>query len=405
MASISYYENKIELGIEYDWRLIEKEFHKLGVPKGYYEIPWNAIRNGDKILIGLSERSTGKTTTYILLGMVMNKLYGTHLQYVRATEDELKPSHAEKLVEVIRTYNDGQYLKRCTDGRWNSIFYHWKKFYYCNRDENGTIVEKSEIDFIQCLSVDRHGDYKSSYNAPKGDLILFDEFIGKFYRPDEAIHFLDLCKTIIRDRYSPLIVMMANTINQNSMYFEELEVSKQVKSLKKGESKQIITERGTHIYLELIDVKRGDSVKHKVNSLFFGFKNTKLASITGGELFAFASVPHILQRGQCNERRIIANNIYIETGTDLLNVELVYNEEQGYHLEVHRANRTYDDSYILTLNPVANDRRYHYGLGEKNYKKTLTDMISSRKVYFSSNEVGAVFSDYYNRFLMERNRI
>lgn len=397
--------NNEETGIIYDWKLIEKEYKKLGIPEGFFEIPFNAIRNGCKYLFELSERSTGKTTQYLLLGLIMHKLYSTLTIYIRATEDELKPSHAEKLVEVIRTYKGGHYILKATNGKYNSMYYHWKQFFYCLRDDNGEILEKSEVPVIQCLSVDRHLDYKSTFNAPNGDLILFDEFIGKFYRPDEALHFMDLVKTIIRDRYkNPLCVMLANTINKNSMYFEEFEISREIKNMKKGESKIIVTDRGTRIFFELIDIqKKGDSPKHRVNSLFFGFKNPKLNSITGGELFAFAQVPHIIHNP--TNKRTIKNNIYIDTNTDLLQIEFVYTDEQGYHIEIHRASTVYDDSYILSLSPIVGDMRYHFGFGEGNISRVINDFLINRKAFYSSNEVGAEFSEYLHRYTAERNRI
>ena len=197
---IKYIQDKQNLGIDYDWGLIRKEYNKLGVPGDYYDIPWKAIQEGNKYIMSLSERSTGKTTNLgLLVGLVMNKLYKTQVVYIRPTEDELSASHAQKLVDVIKTYNEGQYIKALTDGEYNSMYYHWRQFFYCFVNETGEIEKKSTTPIIQMLSVARASDYKSTLNLPLGDWIVYDEFIGKYYRPDEAIHFLDLLKTIIRD--------------------------------------------------------------------------------------------------------------------------------------------------------------------------------------------------------------
>lgn len=401
---IKYINNKPELGIEYDWDLIRREYNKLEVPEGYYEINWNALRdNFIKYILSLSERSTGKTTNLgLLVGLVMNKLYGTIVVYIRATENELSASHAQKLVEVIRLYNDGEYIKKLTDGQYNSIYYHWRQFFYCNVDENGNRVETSHEPCVQLLSVDRANDYKSTLNLPLGDWIVFDEFIGKFYRPNEAIAFLDLLKTIIRDRISPTVCMLANTINLNSPYFEELEISREVKRLGKGDKKIIETERGTKIYIEIVNLIRKDNNHSLLNSLFFGFKNPKINAITGGEVWAFEAVPHIIHNA--TDKLTIFRNVYIESGLELLQVEYIYNKEQGAHLEIHRASRTYDDSYILTLG-MLKDTRYHWGLGGDRIRNVIGDMVLSRKVYYSSNEVGSIFKDYVNRYRAEKNTI
>lgn len=399
---VKYIDNKQNLGIEYDWVLIKKEYNKLGVPSGYYEIPWKAIQEGNKYIMSLSERSTGKTTNLgLLVGLVMHKLYKTQVVYIRPTEDELSASHAQKLVEVIKTYNEGHYIKALTDGEYNSIYYHWRQFYYCWVNEVGEIEKKSNTPIIQMLSVSRSGDYKSTLNLPLGDWIVYDEFIGKYYRPDEAIHFLDLLKTVIRDRMSPVVCMLANTINLNSQYFEEFEISREVRKLNKGDKRTIVTDRGTKIYVEIINLVRRDNTHSILNSMFYGFRNPKIASITGGDVWAFECVPHILR--DCTDKRVLARNLYIESGLELLQIEIVYNQEQGLHLEIHRASKTYPDSIIFTIGDQK-DNRYYFGLGHGNLNKLLTKYITARKVYYSSNEVGSIFKDYLNRYLMIKNQ-
>lgn len=266
---LKYINNDIELGIEYDLKAIRKVYKGLNIPPEYDLVNWQAIEK-DKYIIELSERSLGKTTCWLLLGMCFNKLYKTTIQYVRATQDQLAPSHAEKLVEVVRSYKEGHYIKELTDGRWNSISYHWKQFYYANIDDTGKLIERSEEPLIQCLSVDKHEDYKSSYNTylSRGDFVLFDEFISTYYRPNEAINFFDLLKTIFRSRVSGFVVMLANTINLNSQYFEEFEISRPVKLLKKGDKKEIVTERGTRIYIEIIEKVETQTKRSLMNELF-----------------------------------------------------------------------------------------------------------------------------------------
>lgn len=398
---MEYIENNEEYGIQYDFRKIKKEYEKLKIPSNTYHIPFEYLPY-NKYFINLSERKTGKTTNWLLLGLVMNKLYGTVICYVRENETMLAPSHAESLVNVIKTYDNGRYINQLTDGKYNSMYYRWKQFYYCNVDENGEIAEKSETPVIQFLSIDKWSDYKSTLNIPNGDLILFDEFIGKYYRVDSALHFFDLLSTIIRGRRSPIVAMLANTINLNSMYFEEFEITKEVKRLKIGEKKQIVTEKGTHIYIELIDVQKGDSARHILNSLFFGFKNTKMSAITGGDLWAFENVPHILHNADGYE--VIYNKLFIETASELLKVKYCYNDIQGYHLEVTRATKTYDDSIILSLLNV-DDARYVFGIGTGELAKKIDYFVANRKVYYSSNEVGSIFKDYLQQFLQLKNKL
>lgn len=399
---IKYINNDKELGIEYDLKAIKRVYDGLKVPPEYDLIPWNALSK-DKYIQELSERSLGKTTCWLLLGCCFNKLYKTTIQYIRSTEAQLAPSHAEKLVEVLRSYNEGEYIKKLTDGKYNYISYHWKQFFYSNIDESGKVTERSEEPLIQCLSVDKHEDYKSSYNTymNRGDFVLFDEFIGTYYRPNEAIYFFDLLRTIFRNRISGIVVMLANTINLNSQYFEEFEISRAVKQLRKGEKKEIITERGTRIFIEILDVKKTQTKRSLMNELFFGFSNPKLAAITGSDVWAFEAVPHIMPKSEQINRQCIINNLYLESGLELLKIELVYNDNIGTHLEIHRASRTYDDSIILTLGEITSTK-YRYGLGEGRLYKILAKYINSRKVLYSSNEVGSIFKDYLYRYKLDK---
>lgn len=397
-----YINDDFKLGLEYDFRKIKKLYDSLGIPPMFSVVPWTALPQ-NKYFIDLSDRSTGKTTDWLLFGLCMNSIYGTVIQYVRGLESELAPSHAEKLVEVLRSHDEGEYIKKLTNGRWNSIYYHWKQFFYCNVDENGERVEASSKAIIQCLSVDKAFDYKSSYNAPLGDLVIFDEFIGKYYRPDECIYFFDLTKTIFRERHSPIVVMLANTINLSSPYFEEMEISRQVRGMVKGERRQCVTEKGTRIYVEILDAGVTKSkTRKKMNELFYGFKNPKMNAITGEGLYAYESVPHIPKHDE--SFYYIQRNIYIETGTDLLRVEYAYVDAIGYHFEIHKASDTYADSVILSLE-WKEDPRYMWGLGNSRLTKIFAKMISNRKIVFSSNEVGTIFYDYVRRYQILKNKI
>lgn len=387
---MEYIENNKEFGIKYDLTEIQKLYKKLKCPRGTFRPPLQALEN-HKYIIELSERSTGKTTNWLLIGLCMNSLYGTIVQYIRQKESMTTPSYADKLVEVINQYNQGQYVKILTNDKYNAITYHWKKFYYCNIDENGKVTERADRECIQVLSIDKNLDYKSGYNAPLGDFILFDEFLSKFYNFNEAIDFFDLCSTIIRGRKSPFIVMLANTIKLRSPYFEEFMIQRQVASAKKGVPISITSELGTRIYFEIIDRPSTDE-KQEHNRLFFGFSNPKLASITGSATWAFEQVPHIPKI----EHTIIDKRLYIQLSTyEFIQCEFV-STDKGVKLFVHSANKPYKDSIVLTLTEDRHDTdgRYLYGMGNKRIYNILMNFLATREVYYSTNEVGYDFKNY-----------
>ena len=77
IKNIKYFDNDMQHGINYDWALIKKEFDKLGIPENVVNPFLTHKLECGKWVVDMSERSIGKTTNWLLLGMVMNKLYGT----------------------------------------------------------------------------------------------------------------------------------------------------------------------------------------------------------------------------------------------------------------------------------------------------------------------------------------
>ena len=74
-----YYDNKEEHGKIIDWKMIFKEYRKLlrgaKVSDPIYD-PTTAPVYDAKFFQLLSERSSGKTTGWLLIGMLLNKHYG-----------------------------------------------------------------------------------------------------------------------------------------------------------------------------------------------------------------------------------------------------------------------------------------------------------------------------------------
>lgn len=384
---IKYINDNKNNGIEYDWRLILGEYKKLGCPNDVYnpsKIPFASTA----FQMLLSERSTGKTTNLLLVGMIMNKLYGTIIQYIRSSEDMIMNKTINELFKTIREFH---YVEKITDGKYNDLIYSARKWHYCKVDENGDVIEKCPYHFMYCLSIDKSENYKSSYNAPKGDYIIFDEFIGKRYRMNEFVYFMDLLKTIIRDRLSAKIILLANTIDKHHEYFNEFEIYDDVQMLEVGKNEIFTTDLGTRIYLELIADKKDASKKSTLNKLYFGFRNPKINAITGGD-WSMNDYPHI-ERGFTD----IQKGLYIEYHDRLLALDIVEYEDIGLAINVHHAYKTYDDSIIYSLNEPKDQRyKYYMGVGD-NIDRFIVRMVRSHKVRFQNNACGTMFFNHFNQ--------
>ena len=85
MENLQYIDNDLNKGLKYNFKKIFKEFKKLNVPGDVHTpLETNLARN--KYIVEMSERSVGKTTNWLLLGLCMFKLYGTQIQYIRQNQ-------------------------------------------------------------------------------------------------------------------------------------------------------------------------------------------------------------------------------------------------------------------------------------------------------------------------------
>lgn len=384
MEKIKYINDNPILGVEYNWEKILKEFNKLGIPDTVYN-PTFALRQNCKYNVGVSERSTGKTTNWVLLGMVMNKMYSTIIQYIRQDQEMVTPKFLKNFFDVIIA---NKYVEKITDGKYNSCFYTARKWYYC-KIAGGEIVDKASEHFMYCLDLDEVEIYKSSYNAPMGDLIIFDEFISKRYYPNEFVTFIDLVKTIIRERLSPVIVMLANTTNRYHTYFQELTIQQELLGIKVNEFFTKTTRGGTTIFCELI----GNKNIHRAtqNTMFFGFANPRLASITGGD-WSIDNYPHI-EKEDC---KTLNKTHYIEYNNFLVQLELCQNKRLGTFIKAHRANKTYPDSIIYSIEPIQ-DKNHRHKFGYNAVDGMIFLLRNRNKWYYSTNEVGNVVSSYISQ--------
>ena len=390
MSKLRYIENKEEYGIAYDWGAIRRAFRALKCPPQYsspIDTPWETCAYD----VEMSSRSTGKTTMAILWGMTIRKLYqGFQTGLLRLREDQIMPKNIRQMLDTIRTYDGGRYVRQLTDGRWNDIQHDATKraFRYVNRDENGEIYEKDEP-FLLLLAVNKSEDYKSALVAPMLDLLIFDEFIAELYDPDDMIRFMNIIKTIFRDRMSGRVCMMANTIKPGSPWFRELEISKPLRAMKVGDSKIVKTEMGTPIYLHLFD--NPTKQRTRINAFFFGFKNPALAAIRGdGELWAYRDFQRILSD---ESDEVITKRLKIDTGDELLGCDWVKTKDRGMVFNIHPITYIRDEDIVLTNGQIW-DKQHQRGRGHCFISEWLERSEERGLLYFSDAETATAYTNF-----------
>lgn len=392
MREIKYLQGREEWGIDYDWKFLAEEYKKLKCPDFVYD-PTTAPIDKVSYIFELSIRSVGKTTAWVLWGMLMNKHYGTTICYVRETEEQTAPKFARELLNVVNGYENGRYIRQITDGKYNSVIYHAKRIYYTLRDESGKEIERAPEPFMILLSIDLAMIYKSTLNVFRGDFFIVDEFIGKYYRDQTFELFMDLLSTVGRRRHTNKIVMLANTIRYTSPWYREFMIQKEVKQLQPGSRVMMKTPKGTPIYIEMVEPKaKKDIEEHSM--LYFGFDNPALMSITGVDVaWALPISPRI---EKMEDDKIITKQIRIRAEEDL-KLAIVYNKKMGLHVNVYPATlKLREDELVLTLDaPASVQERWALGSGE--VLRKVWDMYKNNMFRYSDNETAALLEDYVKR--------
>lgn len=380
-----------ENAAHYDYKKIRKLYKKLGCPKGFYN-PCTAPIDKAALFVEVSQRSTGKTTNWLLWGLCLFWQYGIVTHYVRRTEDEIMPKNSKGLYDVIL---DNGYIDKLTDGEYNSIIYRARRWFLCHINDDN-VIDRTHPDYCMFMcSVDKAGTLKSSHNAPKGDFIIYDEFIPTSinYIGCDFVQFCDLCKTIFRDRLSGKIVLLANTIDRENQYFHELEIYDRISTMSIGDNALHTTDLGTNIYVEIVGTPPALKVQKQLyNKMFLGFKNTRLSGITGATTWSVRNYPHIPDI----DFTVITRNIYISHNNKLINIEIVSND-LGLCIYMHWATQYYDDSIILVAHEIRNSNEL-YGIGSNtNLEKLIKKIATDRQIYFASNDVGSFVSNYLSQ--------
>lgn len=391
MERIRYIENDPNNGIKYNWKKIMKTYRSLGIPKEYDYSDIVPFENDDLKWYNLnSERSVGKTTNLLLIGMVMNKMYGTQIQLVR--HHIAKASYYRELFNTIVNYKSGQYIIKLTDGKYNSVKYYQKRFFYCYI-EDGKEVERDEVPFCVSLSADDCYVLCSTYEAPRGDLIILDECFNDRNTADEFVRFVHLHKTIVRERICDKIFVLGNTLDINNIWYRQLMIQNEIRTLKSGDSKIVYTPQGMPIYIHFLQ-NRSPEKRRRFNSLHYGFDNPELNAIVGNGEWNVKMYP---QTCELVDRKMLVRGIYFNYHDDLFLEGAIIETSSGKYFEVHPARETSarngDIQFVLGL-PTEKNQVY---FGRDKLSKVIHNFIVKKRIVFNDNETG----DLFEKFLTE----
>lgn len=380
---------------------IKKELNKLNIPKNFFKFPLDAWYTHDFTMILSIRKDAGKTTSALLVGAVLFKLYGYTTEYIRSDESQITRANVETLYDVVVHYG---YIQKLFP-EYNDIIYKpmLKKFFLCFRDENGDIIKEHPDPICCCHSIELYKKAKSSYNNPKGKFLVFDEFCDTDRETSRQI--IELSNSISTiglrgDESDCRVVMLGNNTNKYLFWFDEFGISDDITNLDFGGCIDKQTFLGTTIYVTLLD--KSDLIKENIKNRkirFFGFNNPKMNAFNGLEAFQGELWKHLPDTEWIETEYLVLDRLFIRHRNRYIQVRVYYEEERGYYCFLNWfGTPKLKDNIILTEEPIGPGEIYGWGqFTSSKVKSKLFQILALRtqnKWFYENNTIGDLVNDF-----------
>lgn len=391
----------------YNIKDINKELDYLKMPKKFRNriVNLEAFFTHDYTMQLSIRKDAGKTTQALILGLVLHKLYNVTTEYVRSDLSQTVKAAIESLYDVIL---DCKYVEKLFPGKYNTIIYksQTKKFYlaYATKNESDEYVIETVSQNVLChvSSLEQFKNLKSGYNGPYSDFYLYDEFLDTSRQTQTMMQELqNSISTLTRYRPTAHALLLGNNTDRYSFWWDEFTIAKDIPYLNFGGHFEKTTSLGTTLYCELLEVseeQRENINKKKVR--FSGFDTPKMAAFNGLRAWQGGIHPHIPDLNLLDKNNLIDNRIWIKHRNNFIRLNVYEDAKFGLYIFAHFSNEPkFEDGVILTTEPTHFNEVYGFGkyCMDPEIKQGLgkiTNIINDRRLYFCSNLVGDLFTDY-----------
>lgn len=390
-----------------DGRKIIKEIKALRMDSKYEKqctTITNMILFNDISMLLSIRQDSGKTTNSLLVGLILYKLYNYTIEYIRSDKEQTTKANMETLFKYV-SYNEvigRNYIADIFNNEFNDVTYraNQKKFYLVYRDIDNNIIKE---DTNPCLVVHSNEEYKrikSTYNNPKGNFILYDEFMDTNRATyNQMIEWCNNISTIGRNREECHCLMLGNNTNQFSFWFEEYCLSEDIKTLDFGGYIRKKSELGTTIEVRLLEVSQ-ERKEQNNNKLirFFGFNTPKMSAFNGLSAWQGSNWQHIPNREFLTDGEMLDNRFWIKHRGRYMRINIYsVNDREIVYLHFSKE-PLLNDGIVFTLEPVESVDIYGMGQYEEGIFKEISNILlkcyKTNSFYYSTNQVGDLFSDY-----------
>ena len=350
----------------------------------------------------IGRRANGKsygTLTVDCIKEFIDSNYEKQFAYVRRWDTEMSIIQNDIFNGMVQN----GWLEWYSKGAWNDVQY-WRNKWYLRRLNADREVED------KCTTPMAYGFCVNTAEKAKGPdyphikTIVFDEFMDSSRATTrQMVELQNNISTFGRLRDSCHVLMLGNTVDRYCFWFEEFCIENDIVNLTFGSYIEKKTALGTSFICELMRVS--DSHKEKIvkNKIrFSGFETPKMNAFNGLQEWQGSAHEHIPDNDLLKNKPII-DNLWIHHRNAYIRIKVYNDTEFGYFIFMHYSNKPkFDDSIILSLKPESNNE--FYGFAEyapiklKRTMQKIVEIIGSRKIYFSTNSVGELFSNYYSEY-------
>ena len=339
------------------------------------------------------ERSNGKTIAVCEYAIDKYFATGEQLAVIRRLDENFKGKYGANMFDNF-LYNPirGNIIEQKSKGRWNSVKYLSRKWYFCHRDEAGNITESDPQPFAFAFALAQEEKYKS-LAFPKITTILLDEFISMSggYLTDEFIYFTSILSTIIRNRDNVKIFLCANAIPSYNPYIVEMGLSRfktmeagKIDIYRYGSSKLVVA-------VEHTDTAR--KTKGKPSDVYFAFENPKLKMLTEGE-YMLGLYPHAPFRWIPKEIRFI---YFIVFDGEIFQCEIIHHGKEWITF-IHEKTTPIKDPekaliYSQEISSLPNRSRTILRPANE-LQNAVARFFAIEKVFYQDNRVGEQINQY-----------
>lgn len=340
------------------------------------------------------ERSSGKT--HSVLEYIVDRFikYGEQGAIVRRWREDFKGKRGQQYFDTLVCDGNGKNkIKAMSKGEWDRVIYMNSQWFLArwDSDTQKNVLCEKPLAFAFALTEVEHDKGNSYHDVTT---IFLDEFISRTgaYIPEEFVAFMNCISTIVRGRDNVIIFAAANTVaaGKYNPYFREMGL-KHVEQMKKGDID--IYEYGDSGLKVAIEYTDSPNKRGKPSDVYFAFDNPKLKMITGGD-WEIDIYPHLTKDIEKND---ICFSYFIKFDDRILQADIIINSTDKFTF-IHEKTtpiKNENTDIIFSLTPVENYNNYVSLLNPvNNITKKIATFFKANKVFYQSNEIGEIITQY-----------